>query len=194
MNKAEKLYIEGNNLIETNPAKAIEFLSKSLELDPEAPPALYNRVVAFARLGRDTEAITDLTRLEEIAHVVALKLRRELELSVETYTDIAKVEYRAGNFKMAITKCDSALAYNPQYGDAWVVKGMALAKLGEIEKALECYNNAAKFEPANYWAFLNRAELHHQHKRFKDALSDFSKAIELRPGEPDAYAVRSPSC
>src|SRR5260370_34824233 len=105
MNKAEKLYIEGTKLLETNPAKAIEFLSKSLELDPEAPPALYNRVVAFARLGRDTEAIRDLTRLEEIAPVVALQLCREWEVSADPYTDIAKVEYRAGNFKMAITKC-----------------------------------------------------------------------------------------
>ena len=87
---------------------------------------------ALARLGRDAEALADVERLEKIAPEIGKKLRREFQASAVPYTDIAKQEFRAGNYQAAISQCDSALTYDPRLGDALVVKALALHKLGDI--------------------------------------------------------------
>ncbi len=100
-------------------------------------------------------------------------------------------EYKSNNFEAAIKKCDSALAYDPQFGDAWAVKGLALKKLNELEKALECFNMGAEADPNNWCVFFDRAEFHHQQNRLREALADFTKSIALRPDDPQAYSGRS---
>ena len=184
-------YRQGTELLESNPEKAIDFLTNSLAIGPDAPPALYNRALAFARVGRDDEAVADMKRLEEVEPAVGKQLRAEFMLAAAPYVDLGNREVEAGNFDAAIKKYESALAYNPSYGDAWVGKGIALHKKGEADAALGCYNRAAEVEPDNYYAYINRAELQHELKRLKAALSDYTKAIELRSEEPDAYTGRS---
>jgi tetratricopeptide (TPR) repeat protein len=191
VSEAEELYRKGTQLLDQNPGQAIVHLTKSLEINPDSPPALYNRAVAYARVGRDDEAISDLNRLEIIAAEIGKRLREELRLSAGGYTSIAEDEYKAKNYGAAITKCDSALAYNPEWGDAWVVKGLAYDKLGDGRKALECFNQGAKVDPSNYFIYINRAELHQKEKRLSDAVADYSKAIELEPTEPAPYSGRS---
>jgi tetratricopeptide (TPR) repeat protein len=191
LSEAENLYRRGSELLKTDPTQAIVLLTKSLDLNPDAPPAIYNRAVAYARLGRDAEALADIARLERIAPEVGRQLRGKMKLSAGPYTDLAEQEYTAKNFAAAIRKCDSALAYDPEWGDAWVVKALALQKLGQPEKALECYNKGAEAEPTNYFVYINRAELHHQQKRLEQALADYAKYIKLRPNEPAAYLGRS---
>src|SRR5262245_35084835 len=137
MNEAEQLYRQGTELLETDPDKAIELLTKSLKLNPDSPPALYNRAVAFARAGRDMEAVGDIARLERVAPKLGHQLREEMKLSAGPYTDLAESEYKAKNYKAAIGKCDSALAHNPKWADAWVVKALALEKLGQVDEAVK---------------------------------------------------------
>jgi tetratricopeptide (TPR) repeat protein len=191
MREAEASYREGTGLLNTDPGKAIEALTKSLELNPDAPPALYNRAAAYARVGRDAEAVADIDRLEQVAPELGKKLRAEFRLSAGGYTNIAEEEYRANRFEAAIKKCDSALAYNPKWADAWVVKGLALERLGQPRRAMECYNKGAEAEPGNFLVHLNRAELHEKEGHLQEALADFSKAIDLEPAKPDPYAGRA---
>ncbi len=191
MSQAEQLYRKGTELLETDPEAAIKHLTESLEVGPDAPPALYNRAVAYSRVGRDSEAVADIDRLEQVAPDVGRQLRAEMSLAAAPYTDLAKSEFEAGNFEKAVERCNSALAYDPAYGNAWVVKGLALCRLGRAEEAIACYNNAAEVEPNNYYAYINRAELHREQKRFQQALADFTKAIELSPDDSAPFLGRS---
>ena len=191
ISEAEQLYRKGTELLETDPERAIEYLTRSLEVGPDAPPALYNRAVAYARVGRDSEAVADIDRLEKVAPDIGRELRAEMALAAIPYLDIANREFEAGNFEKAFEKCNSALAYDPAYGNAWVGKGLALYKLGKIEEALACYNKAAELEPDNYHAYINRADLHHEQKRLQQALADFNKAIEVAPDKSAPYLGRS---
>lgn len=191
MNEAEQLYRQGTEILDSNPAGAVEFLTKSLAINPDAPPALYNRVVALGRLGRHDEALADLERLEQISPEMSSQLRHQMALSVEPYTDIARAEYKARNFEAAIIRCDSALACDSRYGNALVVKGMSLQRLGNVDEALECYTKAARVDPGNYWAFLNRAQLYFQKKHLDGALADFTRAIALLPTDSFAYLGRA---
>jgi tetratricopeptide (TPR) repeat protein len=189
--EAKNLYEQGTEVLETNPSLAIELLTRSLDINPDSPPAIYNRVVALARVGRDREAVSDLEHLERIAPEMGRDLRAQMKVSAEPYTDLARAEYKAGNFELAVKKCDSALAYDPSHGNAWVVKALALKKLGDIASALECFTTALQIDPGNYWACLNRAELHREQGYLQESLLDYSRAIELRPTEPDSFEGRS---
>jgi tetratricopeptide (TPR) repeat protein len=53
--QAEQFYTRGTELLDSDPERAIAYLTRSLELAPDAPPALYNRAAAYARVGRDSE-------------------------------------------------------------------------------------------------------------------------------------------
>jgi tetratricopeptide (TPR) repeat protein len=188
---AKDFYRRGTELLTSNPAEAIELLTKSLSLIPDAPPAVYNRAVAYARLGRDAEAVADIDRLERIEPALGRSLRIEMSLSAAPYTDLAMSEVKSKNYEAAIKKCDSALAYDPKCGDAWAVKGLALKHLNQPEKSMECFNKGAEAEPDNWCVYINRAELHHEQKRLQQALADFTKSIELRPDDPDGFSGRS---
>jgi tetratricopeptide (TPR) repeat protein len=189
--EAENLYRIGTEFLESDPAKAAELLTESLRLNPDMPPALYNRASAFARIGHDAEAVADMERLEVVAPKIGKHLRAQMRLAAGGYVSLAEEAYHSQNFAVAIKKCESALAYCPEWADAWVVKGLAFKELGESEKALECFNNGADIEPTNWSVYINRAALHQQENRLPQALSDYTKAIELRPDEPDGYSRRS---
>jgi tetratricopeptide (TPR) repeat protein len=191
MTEAEWLYRQGTKLLDSDPQHAIEALTRSLELNPDAPPVLYNRAVAYSRVGRDAEAVADLARLERIAPSVAKPRRHQFTAAAGGFTSMAEEDFKAKKYEEAIKKCDSALAYNPHWGDAWVVKGLALEELGDLERALDCFNKGEELEPNNYFVYINRAELHQEEERFGQALADFTRAIELDPTDPDGYAGRS---
>lgn len=191
MRDAEALYRKGTALLETAPEQAIDALTQSLELNPDAPPALYNRAAAYARVGRAAEAVADVDHLERVAPEIGRELRAQFRLSAGGYTSIAEGEYKASRFEAAVQKCDSALTYNPDWADAWVVKGLALEKLGQPKRALACYDKGAEVEPDNFFVYINRAELHEKEGRLQQALADFTTSIELRPEEPDSYAGRA---
>lgn len=189
--KDEQLYRKGTELLETEPEKAIDYLTQSLEISPHSPPAIYNRAVAYARVGRDKEAVADVVRLEKVNPKLGKNLRAMLALSAAPYTDLGNAEYKAGHFEQAIVKYDSALAYSPGDPDALVGKGLALKQLGKLDEALKCYSEAAEVDPKNYFAFVNRAALHQAQNRPREALADYTKAIELSPDDAEAYAGRS---
>ncbi len=191
MSHAESLYRKGTELLETDPEKAIEYLTRSLELAPDSPPAIYNRVVANARTGQDSKAIADVARLEEIEPQLGKRLRKELVAAAVPYVDIANALFSAGNVKEALKKYEAATVYDPSCAEGWVGKGIVFQELGEMQQSLNCYNHALNLEPDNYYAHINRAGLHHKQRRLPEALSDYTKAIELSPTAPEPYAERA---
>jgi tetratricopeptide (TPR) repeat protein len=185
VDEAEKLGRLAMDLMETNPAQSVALLTRALALTPDDDRIIYNRVVAYARAGREADALADLTRLETLKPLLGQKLRAELALGAGPYTDLARHEYARGHFEVAIRKCESALAFAPHWADAWLLKGMALRQMKQFEKALECYNQAVSLEPAGYCALLERAEVHRQLGRMAEAVADLSRAAEVKPDQAE---------
>ena len=142
MSDAESLYRQGTALLESDPAAAIELLTQSLEAGPDAPPALYNRAAAYARVGRDAEAVADVRRLEEMEPEIGAQLRLKFALSAAPYVDIAQSEFESGNYETALTKYESAIAYNPTYIDAWTGKAAVLERLNRLDEAADARKKA----------------------------------------------------
>ena len=59
--------------------------------------------------------------------------------------------------------------------------GTAYRSLGEDEKARTSYDQALQLNPNQYNAYLGRGELLEKQSRMEDAISNYSKAVELRP-------------
>ncbi len=59
--------------------------------------------------------------------------------------------------------------------------GAAYRKLGEDEKARTSYDQALQLNPDQYNAYLGLGELLEKQSRMEDAISNYSKAVELRP-------------
>jgi tetratricopeptide (TPR) repeat protein len=51
-----------------------------------------------------------------------------------------------GKHKDALACLDKAIKLNPNFADAWDMKGFILARLGKYEEALDCYNKADELE------------------------------------------------
>lgn len=191
MSDAESYYREGTSLLETDPEKAIELLSKSLELEPNSPRALWDRAMAYRSVDRHSEAVRDMKRLEEVDPAIGKELRREFSLASAPYLDMGNSEFEAENYEKALEYYQAAITYDPEYANAWVGKGMVLQYTKKPDEALECYNHALSLEPESIVAYYNRADLHHEQQRLESALTDYSKVIELSPEDAEAYAGRS---
>jgi superkiller protein 3 len=59
--------------------------------------------------------------------------------------------------------------------------GAAYRKLGEDEKARTSYDQALQLNPNQYNAYLGLGELLEKQSRLDDAISNYSKAVGLRP-------------
>lgn len=149
MSSSESLYRQGTAVLESDPNAAVELLTRSLAASPNAPPAIYNRAVAYARIGRDAEAVADVRRLEELEPEIGAQLRMKLALSAAPYVDIAQTEFASGNFEKALAKYESALAYNPTYVDAWIGKANVLDKLNRSGEAANARRRAEELKQSS---------------------------------------------
>lgn len=70
------------------------------------------------------------------------------------------------------------------------VKGFALQKLGRWEEAMECWNQLVAMHPDHGDHYNNRGVCKFN-LRFKHAIDDFNKAIELEPDNPYFYSSRA---
>jgi len=112
-------------------------------------------------------------------YVYAIKRTTEVKRSEVTYFNIAHSLYLKEDYMKAIKSYDKALELNPEYGNAWIGKGVALANLGRHEDALECYDKALELNPKDKKAWYCRGHFLEQHGQTDEAQKCIQKAEEL---------------
>jgi tetratricopeptide (TPR) repeat protein len=73
---------------------------------------------------------------------------------------------------------------------AYLNRGMAFEKRGQMDKAIEDYDKAIALDPLYYEAYNNRGVLYGQAGSFDKAIEYFDKSIGINPGDEDAYVDR----
>lgn len=152
---------------EGDPLSAIPFYQKALELDPRFHLALY------------------FTGVANLQHVQ--KLDEPSRPGKET--DIR------GYLSASVTAFTACLAERPDFLWPLLLRGVALAGLGETAQAeadFALVSQAAEKGdgslPASLYAYglaMNRGSLRYQQLRLDDALAEFTRAESLRPGQPE---------
>jgi len=58
--------------------------------------------------------------------------------------------------------------------------------MDDLETALEYLNNAIKFDPEFYEAYITRGKIHSMLMEWEKAMADFSKALDMNPESVEA--------
>lgn len=85
------------------------------------------------------------------------------------------------DYSAVIACCDQAITLNPNYSDAWWVKGQVLQHLAEDEAALECFDQVIALEPEFYSVWERRSLTLINLERREEALEAVNRAIALMP-------------
>jgi outer membrane protein OmpA-like peptidoglycan-associated protein len=88
------------------------------------------------------------------------------------------------NYKEAIEWCDKAIAKDPNFIDAYLIKGDFAASIGELNTAVESYNKAIDINP-NFsktgYVYLELAQMEQRIGKYEDALKH-AKHFKTVPG------------
>lgn len=91
--------------------------------------------------------------------------------------------FEKGLYKKAIKNFNSILKDNPIDDLIWRYKGEALAKLGNFNEAIDCYDKAIQILPdymtETLWILKGRALI--QCSEFDNAIKSFNQALEIKP-------------
>lgn len=123
------------------------------------------------------------------------KLQEEIQKQREVQKEYAREYYlmgnecitKAGDANAALRSFDKALKLYPDFVDAWVRKGVTLLDLGEGYEALTCLNEAVKLEIRSFKVRYNRGKCYLKLKYYEEAVSDFQKAVDIKPKHAAAH-------
>ncbi|WFU28641.1 tetratricopeptide repeat protein [Bradyrhizobium sp. CB1717] len=155
-------------------------LKAAVGLNGSSDEALSNYGYALKSLNRPQEALTYFSR--------ALAVNPRNPLSYHNRGSIL-AEF-ARDYSNAIDQFDKAIAYNPNFADAYVSKGNCLEKLQRYEDALVAYDKALAIKPDLENAWLGRGNALRNLKRHDEAFATYDRALSGRPGFGDAWIGR----
>ncbi|MDE6132659.1 MAG: tetratricopeptide repeat protein [Oscillospiraceae bacterium] len=121
-----------------------------------------------------------------------------LQIDAEKLKNFAEEEYYhlIGNCYMRMEDYEKALAYQekctalaPEYFKAWVNMGVAYKRLGNSEKAYECYDTALQYDTQDYAPFyISLGASYIERGKPVSAVEYLEKAQRLDPENADIYA------
>jgi tetratricopeptide (TPR) repeat protein len=149
-----------------NHQRAIDELTRAIQLDPLFADAYYDRGLAFARLGDHQRALDDFTR--------ALVLKP----AADAYVNRAAVYQALADFAAAIADYDRAIALEPS-ANLLHSRGWARAQSGNLQSAIDDYTAALARAPHTARTLVRRGQAHLGLGNEAEGLADLRHAIAL---------------
>ncbi|MCM1452850.1 MAG: AAA family ATPase [Clostridium sp.] len=147
MAKADDLYSKSAALFSKGQYRdAINAFSEALATRnemgrPAARRLLTEKVLSLAKAQSEVKELKD--KIEEYE-------KKFLQLATE-YVELAETCREEGwELDSAISNYDKAISLAPQYANAWIGRGKALAQMGEADKAVEAFRRAIELAPGDY--------------------------------------------
>lgn len=167
-------------LPEANQAKAIEAVSKAIEMLGEKPTDLAAAYLLRAQLVTEAEEkLADITKATEAdpANVNAWQLRLALLDSLKKHDEA---------YKAAL----EFIEREPENMVALEVAVRALASLNKVDEAVDFLTKQIEKNPKNANAHRMRGQLLVSQKKIDEAIADLTKALEINPKDPLALMMR----
>jgi tetratricopeptide (TPR) repeat protein len=150
-------------------------LQKGLELDPGNTALLESMTATFIALERWPEA-AGLLR----------ELIRTNPNEAAYYMDLGKILLTSGEFTDAVAAFGQARALGADEALALALTGKAHLAAGQWEQAMVEFDQSIALQP-NADAYGGRATIHYLEGDAAAAVSEFRRAVELAPGDPDLH-------
>jgi protein O-GlcNAc transferase len=151
-----------------------------------------------AALDRKPEDVTAWNLLGEIlrrtdAGAAEAAWRHALTLdpeSAEASFHVGNCERQRGATNAAIVHYERALRSAPEHTGVLNNLGLALAAMGQIERAEACYRDLLAVDSQHADALANLATLLHDQKRFKEAVAAYERAAATRRDFPAKFWIQ----
>ncbi|MGH7368420.1 MAG: tetratricopeptide repeat protein [Candidatus Rokuibacteriota bacterium] len=180
--RAYELYVRGRQAAyratQDGNEAAVEFLSRSIEADPQFVAAQYGLGAVHQSLGNRWKAAAQFRASAQLDPTYA-----------EPYKALGDLYLTAPRrlFDEAIKAYSKAIDLRPFYAEAHVGLGDALAAKGEVNPAVAAYQRAIEHNPMNAKVHVSLGKIYYSEKGlYYEAVNAYKKAIDLDPGYLDA--------
>lgn len=146
-------------------------------MNPKDQRAYYSRGVSYSKRGDLDLAIADYTR--------AIELKLDPSLAAGG----ARPYYQGGD--LAPTDPGPSAQFNPLHRSAYLARGVAQSKKGNIDSAISDYEAALALDPRYPPAFVYRAGAYRVKHELARAMDDCDRAVAFGPKDPNAYLCRA---
>jgi tetratricopeptide (TPR) repeat protein len=155
--------------------RAIADYGEVIRANPRDQRAYYSRAVSYATKGDFDLAIADYTRA--------------IDLKLDPAAAPGEAYYSGGD--LAPTAPGPSSQFNPLHLAAYVARGTAKSKQGNIDSAIADYESALALNPGYPPAFVYRAIAYRAKHDLARAMDDCDRAVAFGPKDPNAYMCRS---
>jgi tetratricopeptide (TPR) repeat protein len=193
--------------------EAVDYCTRSIELDPGNVGAHYTRGNAYSELNQFEKAISDYDRVIEIDPNFASALGNrgnayselnQFEKAISDYDRVIEIDpedalaynnrglayYELNQVERAIKDYDRAIEIDPEYAHAYNNRGLAYSELNQVERAVKDYDRAIEIDPEYALAYNNRGLAYYELNQVERAVKDYDRAIEIDPEYAHAYNNR----
>ncbi|MFN6297141.1 MAG: tetratricopeptide repeat protein [Microcystis sp.] len=147
--------------------------------------AWYGKGFALGNLGKYQPAIEALQQA-----INTLPKREDLKNFHSSILQKQSVVYRyLENYEQALTVINQAISLLPNNPNSYNEKSSVLSRLKRYDEELAAITQAINLAPRAAW-YYNRGILYYNQQKYKLALDDYNKAIELNPNYALAYYNR----
>lgn len=158
---------------------SITLFSQAIENYPQTRNAYLNRAGAYMDTKQYDRALQDLNKADFLKpnHIMT-RSNRGLCL------------YEMGRYQDAMKDFDWLASGNVGKAIDYVRRGDCLSRMGRPEEALKAYENALAKDANEGKAYNNRAMIYFNQKNYDQAISDYTKALELA-SKPDGQVLKN---
>ena len=151
--------------------RAIADYSEAIRLAPGHAEAYAYRGLAYARLGKDDEAIADLDKAPSLDPKVLGVYAYQL------YRSRGVAHFHRREFDRAIADHTEEIRQNRGYATGYLNRGRAYLAKGETAQAIADFSEAIRVEPVTADGYIERGSIHLAQRDADRALADFDEAI-----------------
>lgn len=153
---------------------ALQDLKQALKLDPRNVSALLHRGLAYAGKGSLKNARRDFQSASE-----------EDPRSKEALTFLCAARRMLKDPADAVKDCSRVITESPEYGPAYIQRGLAYLALSDAANAVEDLDKGARLGARRVEGLLAQSVAHAMAKQFKQAHEKYTEAMSL---DPDAHS------
>jgi len=190
---------------------AIADLTAVIRDEPANGHAFYERGTAYERGGALDNALADYRSAVRLnpgfapaaAALGRLLARKDPDAALAALSDAIQLDPRSpalrsramlylslGQPKRAVADFDQLIANDGTDGIAYLNRGVAKAKLGDLADAIDDYTRSIELAPSTA-AHIDRGDAYAHLRREEDALADFDTALEAEPHNVTALLGRA---
>jgi len=97
---------------------------------------------------------------------------------------------RFSSYKKAIEYLDKSISFDPEFVEAYTLRGMLFVFLKQLDRALADFDKGIHLDPNNANLYVNRANIYSSLKNIDAAISEYNHAISIDPNQMLPYNNR----